>query len=426
MTPTNRRAKGSIVQSLAAACLLAIILPLGSSSFSNRPNVSSEVLPENVVLGSFPLVVPTILYGLELERYGAVRKSEIPANSRISQILRQAGVDRKMADRFERDIKLELGKIQLDNLYSAVVFDTVGQLKYVMVEISDQEFIRFDVQEGSYSIEDADGIQSEFEAMTLFYNGNIDSMLAYTSFAGELANRVREALTKEMRLNEEFESGMLQLIYTVKRDEHGSLRGYGDVEAVRYSVNGEEQTIYRFKDPQIHVDGFFTPNGSPAMRTWLESPVEGAIVSSHYNMSRVHPVLQTVQPHLGTDFAAPYGSPVLALSDGIIVARANSRTNGYFVKIHHDEVYQTQYLHLNGFARGIRPGVRVKKGDVIGYVGSTGLSTGAHVCLRFWKNGRQVNFERERLPHTPDLSQEAMQAFAAKQAELQRLLNPRA
>ena len=115
-------------------------------------------------------------------------------------------------------------------------------------------------------------------------------------------------------------------------------------------------------------------------------------------MARLHPVLRYVRPHFGTDYAAPQGTPIMTVADGVVEKAERGGGNGNFVKVKHDKTYETQYLHMSRFAAGIRPGTRVKQGQVIGYVGSTGLATGPHVCFRFWKNGRQVNHLRENLP----------------------------
>ena len=115
-------------------------------------------------------------------------------------------------------------------------------------------------------------------------------------------------------------------------------------------------------------------------------------------MSRLHPILNKVVPHFGTDYAAPTGTPILAVSDGVIEAQGYTGGNGNYVKIKHDRTYSSQYLHMSRFPKGQRSGQRVRQGQVIGYVGSTGLATGPHVCFRFWKNGTQVNPKSCKLP----------------------------
>ncbi len=420
------------MQGLATASLIATVMFASSFRFDDSYALqlgfaSSVDLPENE-LDAFALVIPTIRYGLEIERFGKIEDWVLPQGIKLGEFLDEMGVDRAEARRLGKLAHDKLSSYQLAGRSSTVVRDSLGQIAYVMIEVDELSYLRIDVAKGLVTLEDADGIHAEFATMTLFFNGSVDSMLAANSFDGELANRVRQALLKDMPLDQRFEAGLIKLIYTAKRDELGVIRGYGDVEAVRYKLDGAERTTFRFEDDELDVEGFFNPDGTPVKRTWLSSPVAEGVISSPYNLNRLHPVLQTMQAHYGTDFAANLGTPVVAITDGIVVARASAGNNGNFVKIDHDDVYSTQYLHLKGFARNLRPGKRVRKGEVIGYVGSTGLSSGPHVCLRFWKRGQQVDFQRElkRLPQLPNLSDEAMMAFEKKRAELDVLLDPRA
>jgi murein DD-endopeptidase MepM/ murein hydrolase activator NlpD len=114
---------------------------------------------------------------------------------------------------------------------------------------------------------------------------------------------------------------------------------------------------------------------------------------------------------LGTDYAAPYGTPIYAIGDGIISEAAYTKGNGNYIKIRHNNTYQTQYLHMQKFAIGIKRGSSVQQGQVIGYVGSTGLATGPHVCFRFWKNGRQVNHLNLSFPPPAPLDQSNLESF---------------
>ena len=378
-------------------------------------------------LGALHLVVPTIRYGLEMERYGDFEEVEVTAGRRLLRDLRDAGVSRDLSHRLARAaVQDRPGLRQLPAHRRVLVHDHTGLPTQLIIELGELEFLRFDLAAETVAFEDADGISREFATMALFYTGDVDSMLAETELMPDLEEVVRRALTEEMPLNPAFRIGLIKLIYTAKRDELGVTRGYGAVEALRYGLGEQRQTAYRFCDADLDVEGFFRPDGTPAVQTWLTSPVANGHVSSPYNLRRKHPVLQMIRPHHGTDYAARHGEPVLALSDGIVVARDRKLTNGNYVKLEHNGTYSTQYLHLKGFAAGLRPGQRVRKGEVIGYVGSTGLSSGPHVCLRFWKHGRQVDFQRElrRLPTTSSLGSASMVAFEQRQATLGELLEP--
>ena len=114
-------------------------------------------------------------------------------------------------------------------------------------------------------------------------------------------------------------------------------------------------------------------------------------ISSKYSPKRFHPVQKRMKAHLGTDYAAPTGTPIMAVGDGVVKEARRKKYNGKYVKIKHNATYSTQYLHMSKIANGMKPGRKVRQGEIIGYVGSTGLATGPHVCFRFWKNGRQVD-----------------------------------
>ena len=125
-----------------------------------------------------------------------------------------------------------------------------------------------------------------------------------------------------------------------------------------------------------------------------------------------------MKAHLGTDYAAPHGTPIMATATGEVIAAGYTGGNGNYVKIKHNATYTTQYLHMSKFASGMRKGKRVKQGDVIGYVGSTGLATGPHVCYRFWKNGTQVDPLREKLPQAEPVKAEYMAEYQEMMKDL--------
>ena len=145
-------------------------------------------------------------------------------------------------------------------------------------------------------------------------------------------------------------------------------------------------------------DEYFDENGKSLRKAFLKAPLEYSRISSRYSLRRFHPILKRFKSHLGTDYAAPKGTPIRSVGEGVIIAATYSRGNGNYVKIRHNSVYTTQYLHMSKFAKGIRKGKTVKQGQIIGYVGSTGLATGPHLCYRFWKNGIQVDPLKEKLP----------------------------
>jgi murein DD-endopeptidase MepM/ murein hydrolase activator NlpD len=194
-----------------------------------------------------------------------------------------------------------------------------------------------------------------------------------------------------------------------KKYVNGEEVGYGKLIGANYT--NETGSHYSVFYQNGEYNGYYDEEGRPAKSTFLRAPVKHVRISSGFSMRRFHPIRRQSIPHLGTDYAAPYGTPIIAVADGVVSQAAYGGNNGRFVKLRHDKVYETQYLHMQGFARGIRPGVRVKQGQTIGYVGSTGLATGPHVCFRFWKNGRQVNHLREVFQPAKPMPQSELPKF---------------
>ena len=161
----------------------------------------------------------------------------------------------------------------------------------------------------------------------------------------------------------------------------------------------DNKDYYAFKYDQGKGIDYFDEKGNNLRKTFLRSPLNFSRISSRYSKKRFHPVLKRYKSHLGTDYAAPKGTPIRTVADGIVTEAKRNRGNGIYVKIKHNNKYSTQYLHMSKFAKKIKKGVRVVQGQTIGYVGSTGLATGPHVCFRFWKNGIQVDpYKQNDLP----------------------------
>lgn len=162
---------------------------------------------------------------------------------------------------------------------------------------------------------------------------------------------------------------------------------------------------------QDSVVSYFDEDGNSLKKAFLKAPLRYSRISSGFSSGRLHPILKIVRPHHGVDYAAPIGTPVVSIGDGRITATAYEAGAGRIVRIRHNSVYSTAYLHLSSFAKGIQAGVYVKQGDVIGYVGSSGLSTGPHLDFRFYRNGSPINPLRVESPPVEPVSEENMERY---------------
>ena len=212
-----------------------------------------------------------------------------------------------------------------------------------------------------------------------------------------------------------------EIIYE-EREVQGQPVGLGKIVAARFRHAGKEYYAFHFDEDEN--GGYYDEKGNMLQRAFLKAPLEYSRISSRYSKRRFHPVLKRYRPHLGTDYAAPRGTPIRATADGAVTAAAYSKGNGRYVKIRHNKVYTTGYLHMSKFARGIGPGTRVRQGDIIGYVGSTGLATGAHLCYRFWMYDKQVDPLTLDFPAPEPIAASQRAAFFEVRDQLLPLLQP--
>ncbi len=188
------------------------------------------------------------------------------------------------------------------------------------------------------------------------------------------------------------------------------------VDTVRYAVFTHENKTF----PVIMFDQkdggniYWNDKGESVRKAFLKAPLNYTRISSGFSYARKHPVTRKVQPHTGVDYAAPAGTPVVAIGDGKVLSAKNEGAGGNTIRIRHNSVYTTAYLHLSKFAKGIRAGAMVRQGDVIGYVGSTGRSTGPHLDFRVWKNGTPINPVTMESPPSDPINAENMDAFLAR------------
>jgi murein DD-endopeptidase MepM/ murein hydrolase activator NlpD len=199
--------------------------------------------------------------------------------------------------------------------------------------------------------------------------------------------------------------------------------GPGRILAARYANEDGDFTAIYFEPTPTH-GGYYRPDGSAAQRQFLQAPLNYRRISSQYAASRLHPVLGIRRPHLGTDYAAPYGTPVWSVSDGTVVFRGWSGGLGNTIRVRHRAGYETVYGHLSAFAKSVRVGDRVRQKQVVGYVGSTGLSTGPHLHFTFTLNGRPVNPASVHIPQGEPITAAQRGEFARVRNEALGMMDP--
>jgi murein DD-endopeptidase MepM/ murein hydrolase activator NlpD len=195
-----------------------------------------------------------------------------------------------------------------------------------------------------------------------------------------------------------------KVIYTDKYIDDTLYAGVHDVKAAYFEHNGDSLYAFQFETDVVKgIKDYFNEDAKNMRRAFLKSPLKFGRLSSRYNLKRrIAYYGNRVRPHKGTDFAAPVGTPIMATANGTVIESTRKGGNGKYVKIRHNDTYTTQYLHMS--RQNVKRGQYVKQGDVIGYIGMTGNTSGPHVCYRFWKNGRQVDPFKQKLPEAEPIS----------------------
>ena len=209
----------------------------------------------------------------------------------------------------------------------------------------------------------------------------------------------------DLRRGDEF-SVILEELYV-----DGRFIGHRDILAAEFVNQGESFRAVRFEPSDSGEGGYYTPDGKSLRKAFLRAPLEFSRISSNFDLRRVHPLFNQLRPHRGIDYAAPTGTPIRASGSGRVQIAGKSAANGNYVVLQHSAEYQTKYLHLSRFAKGLRAGKRVKQGELIGYVGQTGWATGPHLHYEFLVNGAHQNPRTVKLPNDAPISGKQLVAF---------------
>ncbi|AFL80986.1 metalloendopeptidase-like membrane protein [Aequorivita sublithincola DSM 14238] len=214
-----------------------------------------------------------------------------------------------------------------------------------------------------------------------------------------------------------------KVIYTEKFIDDTIPGGLKEIKAAYFEHRGKPLYAFKFSSDSLgKISGYYDEMANNLKRAFLKAPVQFSRISSRYNLNRrIKYYGFKLRPHRGTDFAAPVGTPILATADGVVTKSEYRGGNGNYVKIQHNGTYETQYLHMK--ARNVKVGSHVSQGDVIGWIGMTGNTSGPHVCYRFWKNGKEVDPFREDTPFSQPLPKELHDQYFANLLPLKEQLD---
>ena len=352
-------------------------------------------------------------------------KETISRGSSLAEILPKYGFLPKEIHELREQVKpvYNLGKIQAGREIRLLMTPGGGwtSLEY---DIDENKFLIVRNESGRFRAEIK---EYPFEIRTAFLWAPIeDSPIAAVNKAGEedfLALELSDIFSSDIDFYTDLRVGdAFRLVYE-KKFLNGRSFGYGKILAAEFTNQGKTYLAFRFTYPDTQKSDYFDPDGKSLRKEFLKSPMKFARISSRFSASRLHPIRKIYRAHYGVDYAAPLGSPVQATADGTVTQAAWNGAAGRMIKIRHKNAYETMYLHLSGFATGIRVGAKVDAKQVIGYVGSSGESTGPHLDYRILYHGKYVNPLSWKFQPAEPLRKEFMEAYKIEVEKLGLALN---
>jgi murein DD-endopeptidase MepM/ murein hydrolase activator NlpD len=372
-------------KSLAVAAFLMLLL-----SWYFLPSGPDVAEPEDVTV-----LVSSDEFGIPIDVYRVV-EGRIGRNQTFSDLLNPFSISyQEIVNIAAKTRKIfDVRKLRSGQPFR-VYLDSLDVPEFLVYSVDRRTFVTFDTRnEYSATISDRP-VEIRPRVVTGVINQSLYQTLVDQDISPELAIRLSEIYAWQIDFYRIQKNDSFKIIF--EEAWIGNERvGIADVKAARFNHFGNAYYAFHFQDGD--VDEYYDEEGKSLRKAFLVAPVKYSRISSGYSGRRFHPVTKRYKAHLGTDYVAPQGTPIRATGDGVVLEARYRKFNGNWVKIRHNGTYSTGYLHMSRIARGIRAGVRVKQGQVIGYVGHTGLATGNHVCYRFWKNNRQVNHRREKFP----------------------------
>lgn len=350
---------------------------------------------------------------------------EVQRGDTLMALLKRAGADTREAHQAIQALSSEYDPRHLrpgQEIQLALRGDDAGALAVEWLRLVPDPEVEVHVQreaEGYAALT----VERPLESQDRFAQGEITSSLFAAGSAAQVPHAVIVEAIRAMSFDVDFQRDIqpgttYEFLYESLADESGEIVKAGALHYVALGLGERERAFYRFETEDGLVD-FYDANGLSARRGLLRTPIDGARVSSNYGMRR-HPIKGYNRMHKGIDFAAPSGTPIYAAGDGVVEIAGRNGGYGNYVRIRHGNGYQTAYAHLSRFGKGVSSGARVRQGDVIGYVGSTGASTGPHLHYEVLLQNKQVNPSSIKLPTGRQLAGAEMEAFEKWVQEIDR------
>lgn len=363
--------------------MLGLILILVIELFINDNKAALE-------LSEVPEYIPTMEYGIIVDSL-VIYRDRIKRNEFLSEILLRYNVDYTTIDLVAKRAKpvFDVRRIRAGHKYSVLCTnDSLKMVQYFVYENSPTSYIVFDLRDSVHLHKGNKEIEIKINEISGEINSSLWNSIIDIDGDPNLANELSEIFAWTIDFFGIQKGDNYKVIYEELYVEDEKI-GLGKIQAAVF--NHISKNHYAFYFIQDSVGDYFDEKGGSLRRAFLKAPLRFKRISSRFSNSRLHPILKIRRPHHGVDYAAAVGTPVLSVGDGVVNEIKRTRQGGNQIKIKHNGTYTTAYLHLSGYARGMKVGRKVKQGETIAYVGTTGLVSGPHLDFRFYRNGKAIN-----------------------------------
>lgn len=372
-----------------------------------KPSVQ---LTRNLAIDKNTTIKAVYEYGIPIDSF-IVKKAIIHSNETLGKILDNLNVNPDVIRKLPiyTKGKFDLRQVVAGNSYKAFLSpDSAENLVYLVYEKSAIDYVVFNFKD-SLTIQNN---QKEVTLVRKLNEATISSSLWETIYKLNLNPNLALDMSDIFAWTVDFfglqKGDRFKVLYDEKYVGSTSV-GIATIYAAWFEHKGEMFYAYRFS--QDSTPSYWDEKGNSLKKSFLKAPLHFSRITSRYSGSRLHPILKIYRPHTGVDYAAPAGTPIMSVGDGFIIEKGYNGAAGNYVKIRHNSVYTTGYNHLSRFGPGIANGVRVKQGQIIGFVGQTGYATGPHLDMRFWMNGQPVDPLKVKSPPVEPIKQENMETY---------------
>lgn len=390
---------------IGGATLLALSAVYVYIGVDLSPHV--EYVPEVAVVED-TIPDPPAAYGIPLDGF-VMEQAKVPAGGTFSDLLSAHGLSPATIDSL---VKLaapvfDIHKMRAGHPFALIFTDDSARVpSYFVYEADQVEHVIFTLRAPMAVNVGEREVHTEEKSVSVAVTGALWNDLQKAGVDPALTMKLSEVFAWTVDFYRIQKGDRFTVVYRESTVD-GEPYGAPEVLGVRYEGSVTKEAFRFGKEGDV---AYYDQDGNSLRKAFLKAPLKYSRISSGFTMRRFHPVQKRYKAHLGTDYAAPYGTPILAVGDGVVEKAGYSAGNGNFVKIRHNGMYETQYLHMRKIL--VRNGQHVLQGQTIGEVGSTGLATGPHVCFRFWKNGEQVDHRKEDLPSAEPIAAADRAAFA--------------